>query len=118
MKPQGKRLRTVLLAGAFLAASVAGIVTSWAAWPRTSNTSPLIALFALVWSCACLVTAVLTWRHSRFAGPAFIASIGLLLFPARYLAPGSQLFLPSFVVIMLVGFLGGRYLHRVNRAAA
>jgi len=42
---------TVLLAGAFLAAGLAGIVAFWAAWPRTSSTSPLAALFALVWSC-------------------------------------------------------------------
>jgi len=109
---------TILLAGAFLAAGLAGIVAFWAAWPRTSNTSPLAALFALVWSCTYVVTAVLTWRRSRFAGPAFLAAIGLLLFPARFIVPGGQLFLPSFVVVMLVAFLGYRYLRRVPQAAA
>jgi hypothetical protein len=117
-RKQRKPLGTILLAGAFLAASLAGIVTFWAAWPRTSNTSPLVALFALVWGCAYIVTAVLTWRRSRFAGPAFIAAIGLLLFPARYIVPGSQLFLPSFVVFILVSFLGYWYLRRVSQAAA
>ena len=117
MNARGKRLGTILLAGAFLAASLGGLVGFWAAWPRTSNTSPLIALFALAWSCACLVTAVLTWRRYRFAGPALIAAIGLLLFPARFIVPAGQLFLPSFVVILLVAYLGCRYLHRVNQAA-
>ena len=118
MKAQRKPLGTILLAGAFLAASLAGIVAFWAAWPRTSNTSPLVALLALVWSCACIVTAVLTWHRSRFAGPAFIAAIGLLLFPARFIVPGGQLFLPTFVVIIVVAFLGYGYLRRVSQAAA
>jgi hypothetical protein len=118
MKAQRKPFGTILLAGAFLAASLAGIVAFWGAWPRTSNTSPLLALFALVWSCACIVTAVLTWRRSRFAGPALIAAIGLLLFPARYIVPGGELFLPSFVVIILVAFLGYGYLRSVSQSAA
>ena len=79
---------TNLLAGAFLAAGLAGIVAFWATWPRTSNTSPLAALFALLWSCTYIVTAVLTWRRSRFAGFAFLAAIGLPLFPARFIVPG------------------------------
>lgn len=108
---------TTLLAGAFLAAGLAGIVAFLAAWPRTSNTSPLAALFALVWSCTYVITAVLTWRRSRFAGPAFLAAIGLLLFPARYIVPGGHVFLPSFLVIILVAFLGYRYLRSVGRAA-
>jgi hypothetical protein len=107
---------TILLAGAFLAAGLAGIAAFWAAWPRTSNTSPLAALFALVWNCTYVVTAVLTWRRSRFAGPAFLAAIGLLLFPARFIVPRGQVFLPSFVVIILVASLGYRYLRRVRRA--
>jgi hypothetical protein len=108
----------VLLAATFLAAGLAGIVAFWAAWPRTSNTSPLAALFALVWSCTYIVTAVLTWRRSRFAGSAFIAAIGLLLFPARFIVPGGQVFLPSFLVIILIAFLGYRYLRRVRQTAA
>jgi hypothetical protein len=118
MKAQKKPLGTILLAGAFLAASLAGIVAFWAAWPRTSNTSPLVALFCLLWGCACIVTAVLTWRRSRFAGPAFIAAIGLLLFPARYIVPGGQLFLPSFLIFILIAFLGYAYLRRLSQAAA
>jgi hypothetical protein len=118
MKDQRKPLGAILLAGTFLAASLAGIVAFLAAWPSTSNTSPLLALFALVWSCAGMVTAVLTWRRSRFAGHAFLVAIALLLFPARFIAPGSQIILPSFVVIISVAFLGYRYLRRVHEAAA
>ena len=118
MKAQRKPVGTILLAVAFLVASLAGIVVFLAALPRDSNTSPLVALFALVWSCACIVTAVLTWRRSRFAGPALIAAIGLLLFPARFIVPGGQLFLPSFAAIIAVAFLGYWYLRRVSQAAA
>ena len=114
----GKSLGTTLLAGLFLAAGLAGVAASWAAWPRSSNTSPLAALFALTWGCTYLVTAIFTWRRSRFAAPAFIAAAGLLLFPARYLVPGGELFLPAFLVIVLVAFLGYQYLKRVCVAAA
>jgi len=113
-----RTLGTTLLASVFLIASIAGLAAFWAAWPRTSDTSPLAALFALVWSCTYAVTAVLTWRRSRFAGFTFIAAIGLLLFPARFIVPEGQLFLPALVVITLVAFLGYRYLRRVREAAA
>lgn len=109
---------TTLLAGLFLVAGLAGIGAFSAAWPRTAGTSPLAALFALTWGCTYLVTAVLTWRRSRFAGPAFLAAIGLLLFPARYIVPGGQFFLPSLVVISLVAVLGYQYLRRVRQAGA
>lgn len=109
---------TTLLAGVLFAAGVAGIVAFWGAWPQTSGTSPLAALFALVWGCTHLTAAVLTWRRSPFAGAAFVAAIGLLLFPARFIVPGGQLFVPSFMVIVLVGFLGCRYLRGTYRAAA
>jgi hypothetical protein len=107
-------LGTVLLAGAFLATGLSGLVASWTVWPRTSNTSPLMALFALVWGGTYIVTAVLTWRRSRFAGPAFVGAIALLLSPARFIVPGEQLFLPSLVVVVVIGFLGYRYLRRVR----
>jgi hypothetical protein len=42
----------------------------------------------------------------------------LLLFPARFIVPGGQLFPPSFVVVILVAFLGYRYLRRVRAAPA
>ena len=107
-----RTLGTTLLVCVFLLASIAGLAAFWAAWPRTSNTSPLMALSALVWSCTYAVAAVLTWRRSRFAGFAFLAALGLLLFPARFIVPGGQLFLPVLVVITLVAFLGYRYLRR------
>ena len=113
-----RTLATRLLTGVFLLASVAGLAAFWAAWPTTSNTSPLAALLALLWSCTYAVTAVLTWRRSRFTGLAFVAAIGLLLLPARFLFPGGQLFLPAFVAITLVAFLGYRYLRRNCESAA
>jgi hypothetical protein len=108
---------TILLAVAFLVAGLAGIVAFWA-WPGTPNTSPLAALFALTWGFAYIITAVLTWRRSRFAGPAFLVAMGLLLFPAKFIVPGGQLFLPSLVVIISVAFLGYRHLRRAHETAA
>jgi hypothetical protein len=105
----------ILLAGALLIAGLVGMAAFWRVVPRTSNTSPLAALFALIWSCTNLVTATLTWRRSRLAPPSFLAAIGLLLFPASFIAPGGQLFFPSFMVIVLVAFLGYRYLRRARQ---
>ena len=115
----GRASGRILLAAAFLAAGLAGIAAIWAAWPRTSNTSPLAALFALVRSCTCVVTALLTWRRSRLAAPAFLAAIGLLVFPLSFVFPRGQRFLlTSFVVLVLVAFLGYRYLRRACEPAA
>jgi hypothetical protein len=61
----------ILLAGALLIAGLVGMAAFWRVVPRTSNTSPLAALFALIWSCTNLVTATLTWRRSRLAPPSF-----------------------------------------------
>lgn len=107
-------LGTLLLAGAFLGAGLAWAVVSWGSWPRTSNTSPLAALFAGLSACTYAVTAVLAWRRSPFAAPAFVAAIGLLLFPARFLVPRGQIFLPASVAIILVGCIGYRYLRRAR----
>ena len=109
----------ILLGAAFLAAGIAGIAAFLATWPRTSNTSPLAALFALVWSCTYVVTALLMWHRSRLAAPAFLAAIALMVFPVSFVFPGGQLFLlPSFVVIVLVAFLGYRYLRRACEPTA
>lgn len=114
-RPSGR----ILLAAACFTAGLAGIAALWLVWPRTSNTSPLAALFALVWSCTYFVTALLTWRGSRLAAPAFFMAIGLLAFPLSFVFPGAQLFvLPSFVVVVLVAFLGYRYLRRASERAA
>ena len=81
--------------------------------PRTSNTSPLAALFALVWSCTYLVTGLLTWRRSRIAAPGFLVAMGLLLPPFSLIFPGGEvLLLPSSAVTFFFGFLGYRYLIR------
>ena len=102
----------VLLAGALLAVGLVGIFAFWSVLPRTSNTSPLAALFALMWSCAYLVTAILTWRRSPLAPLSLLAAIGLLLFPASFIFPGGQLVFPSLMAIVLVAALGYRYLRR------
>ena len=114
----GRPFGIILLAATLLSAGLAGIAAFWAAWPRTSNTSPLAALFALVWSCAYVVTALLTWRRSRLAAPAFLAAMGLLLPLLSLIFPGGQvLFNPSFVVTFLFAFLGYRYLSRAHEPA-
>ena len=105
----------VLLAGGFLVAGLVGIAAFWGLLPRTSNTSPLAALFVLMCSCTYFVTATLTWRGSRLAPASFLAAIGLLLFPASFIFPGGQLFFPSFMVVVLVAFLGYRYLRRARQ---
>jgi len=103
-------LGTVLLAGVFLVAGLMGVAAFWAVLPRSSNTSPLAALFALMWSCAYIATAILTWRRSRLAPLSFLVAIGLLLFPASFMFPAKSTVLPSFITIGLVAFLGYRYL--------
>ncbi len=114
----GRPFGIILLAAALLAAGLAGIAALWVAWPRTSNTSPLAALFALVWSCTYVVAAILTWRGSRLAAPAFLAAMGLLLPPFSFLFPGGRvLLLPSLVVTFLFGLLGYRYLSRAREPA-
>jgi hypothetical protein len=85
-----RTLGTTLLASVFLVAGLAGIAAFWAVRPRTSNTSPLAAGFALTWGCTYVVTAILTWRRSRLAAPIFVAAIGLLLFPAAFIVPGGE----------------------------
>jgi hypothetical protein len=110
-----RTLGTSVLAVVFLAAGVAGLAVAWAAWPRTSATSPLMALLALAWGCTYVATAILTWRRSRFAAPIFVAAIGLLLVPARFIVPGGELVLPSLVILTIVAFAGHRYLGRTRR---
>jgi hypothetical protein len=108
-----------LLSLACFAAALAGVAALWAVWPRTSNTSPLAALFALVWSCTYLLAAVLAWRRNRLAAPAFAAAIGLLAFPLSFLFPGSRFFLlPSCVLVALMALIGYRFVRRVCQAAA
>jgi hypothetical protein len=108
---------TNLLAGVLFVAGLAGIGASWATWPRTPATSPLMALFALTWGLTYVVTAILTWRRSRFAAPSFIVAIGLLLFPARLIVPGGQLVVPSLLVLTLIAFIGHRYLRGTRESA-
>jgi hypothetical protein len=111
-----RTLGTMLPAGMLLVAGLAGVGAAWAAWPRNSATSPLMTLLAVTWGCSCLVSAVLTWRRSRFAGLGFIVAVGCLLVPARLVVPGGELFMPALAVITLVAFLGYRFL-RVRAAA-
>jgi hypothetical protein len=108
-----------LLAAALLAAGIAGIAAFWVMWPRTSNTSPLAALFALVWSCTYVATAILTWRRSHLAARAFPVAMGLLLLLVFSILPGGQvLVLLLFVVIFGFAYVGYRYLHKASKLAA
>lgn len=111
-------LGTTLLSGTFLVAGVTAIGVSWAAWPRSPSTSPLLALCALAFGGAYIVAGVLTWRGSRHAPAAFVGAIGLLLFPARMIVPGGELLAPAFVVLALIAVLGHRYLHKAHQATA
>lgn len=114
----GRPFGFILLAAALLAAGAAGLAAFWVVWPRTSNTSPLAAMLALVWSCTYVVTALLTWRRSRLAAPAFVAAVGLLLPLSYFIFPGGQvLLLPSFVITFLFALLGYRYLSRPHEPA-
>jgi hypothetical protein len=101
--------RTLFAAGLFIA-SLAGFLAFWSAWPTTSSTSPLAALFGLTWGGTYLAAAILTWRRSNLAAPIFCAAVALLLFPAAYIVPGRQLFLPSLAVVAVVGAFGYWYL--------
>jgi hypothetical protein len=107
-------LGIVVLAGALLTAGLVGIAAFWAVLPASANTSPLASLFALLWSGVYIVTAILTWRRSRLAPVAFLVAIGLLLFPASFILPAGPPVLPSAMVIVLVAFLGGRYLQTAH----
>jgi hypothetical protein len=118
-KMLARSVGTVLLAAVLLTAGLVGIAAFWAVWPRTSDTSPLAAIFTLAWSCAYIAAGVLTWRRSRLAAPAFVAAVALLVILVSFVFPGSQL--PIFlatVVISLLAFLGYRYLRRASDLTA
>jgi hypothetical protein len=78
-----------------------------------------MALFALTWSCAYIVAGILTWRRSRFAAPALLAAIGLVMFPLSFLFPGAgQVFLlASSVIVFSFAFLGYQYVRRATELA-
>ena len=58
-----------------------------------------------------IATALLTWRGSRLAAPAFVAALGLLLPLFSYIFPGGQFLLfPWFVITFLFAALGCGYL--------
>ena len=113
-----RTLGATLLAGGLFVAGLAGLYVSWAAWPRTAAASPLMALLALAWGLTYVVTAVLAWRRSRFAAASFVAAMGLLLLPARFLVPGGELVIPAMVVLTLVTVIGVRHFRGLRRAAA
>ena len=100
------------LAVACLSAGLTGIMAAWAAWPRSSQTSPLAAISASVWSSANLAAALLIWRRSPRAPQFFVVAMALLLGPAYFLFPGGYLpiLLTSAMVILLAG-VGYRYVN-------
>jgi hypothetical protein len=109
----------ILLAAALFAGGLIGVAGLWVAWPRTSNTSPLAALFAFAWSCTYLVAASLTWRGSRLAAPAFVAATAFLLPVFSLIFPGNwSLAVPPLAMTVVVAILGYRYLCRPGAHAA
>jgi hypothetical protein len=115
----GRPFGFILLAAALLAAGFVGFAAFWVTWPRTSNTSRLAALLALVWSCTYIVSALLTWRRSRLAAPAFLAAMGLLLPLFSFMFPSGQVYLlPLFVITFLLALRGYRYLSKAREPAA
>jgi hypothetical protein len=112
-----KPIGVVSLAGALLAASLVGAAAFVTLLPRSSGTSPLAALFTLLWSATYFTSAMLTWRRSRLAPLSFVAAAALLLFPARFIVPGGQLLLPSAVAVGVVAALGSWYLRTSYRTA-
>ena len=114
-----RSLGRTLLAAALFVAGLVGVAALWAAWPRTASTSPLAALFASAWSCTYLVAAVLTWRGSHRAAPAFVAAMALLLPVFSLIFPGNwMLAVAPLTMTVIVGLLGYRYLHRGRRHGA
>jgi hypothetical membrane protein len=114
-----QRVGPTLLAAVLFVAGLSGVVALWGVWPRTANTSPLAALFAFVWSCAYLTAGVLTWRGSRFAAPAFVAAMCLLLPIFSFIFPGNRtLAVPPLATTVVVALLGYRYLDRAAASTA
>ena len=113
------------LAATFLVSGLAGVFLLWIMWPRNSSTSPLAALFLFLWSCTYLAASVLTWRRSRFAAPASVAAMGLLVPVASFLfqppvpdgGPGGGVPLLPFLIIPIVSFLLYRVLRRAHERA-
>ena len=91
----GRPSGIILLAAMLLAAGVAGIAAfsvAFVSWLRTSGISPLAQIFALAWSCTFVITAVLTWRRSRRAPPAFLAATDYSSSCCRPFSPGGSSF--------------------------
>jgi hypothetical protein len=104
----------VLMAGALLAAGLMGAAMFVTVVPRTAGTSPLAALFLLLWSCTYVTAATLVWRRSHLAAFSLVAAVSLLLFPAAFIVPGGQLLLPACAVLVVIAYAGYRYLRRVR----
>ena len=115
----GRPSGIVFLTAALLAAGLAGVVLVWCVWARPPTTTPHAPPIALGWGGTYVVTALLTWRRSRFAAPVFLGAVGLLLPLLFFIFPGGQvLLLPWFVVTFLFAVVGYRYLRRRPAPAA
>ena len=113
----GRPFGIILLAGALLVAGLVGIAAFWRVLPRTSNTSPLAAVFVLMWSCTYLVTATLTWRRSRLAPLSFLRRSDYCCYLRRSLPQGAsslslRSWLSSLSRFSATGILGGHVSRR------
>jgi hypothetical protein len=70
-------------------------------------------------SCTYIVSALLTWRRSSLAAPAFLTAMGLLLPLFWFLSPGARVpFLSFSVLTLLPALLGYRYLTNAGGTVA
>jgi hypothetical protein len=58
-----------------------------------------------------------TLGATLLAGVLFVAAIGLLLLPARFLVFGGELVIPAIVVLTVAAVIGVRHLRGLRRAA-
>jgi hypothetical protein len=112
---RGRPFGIVLLAAALLATGLAGFAAFWGAWPSNAGTSPLSAIFALVWGCTYTAASVLIWKRSLLAPPTFLAAIGLLMVLLWFIFPTAHhIVRPGLVIILVLAFLGSLALQRAS----
>lgn len=89
---------------------IAGFLVATAG--RVPGTSPLAQLFTSALAITYIATAVLMWRRSRFAAPAFLVALVFPVFVARNIVPSGVLLVPSLMATSLASWLGFRYLRK------
>src|SRR5262245_58640250 len=121
VKMLGRPFGVILLAATLLTAGVAGIAAFSVAFltrlMTSGYTSPLVLFVTLAWSCTFVTAAVLTWRGSRRAPPAFLAATAFLLVVLSFIFQRGQLLLLLLGVIFLSALFVYGYLRRASESA-